>query len=240
MNILDDIKKYRIWNDYVDLSSLECKLSIHATVAILLLFYALGLYEEYANWIEIIKRILLSISTAMISMIGIVFAGVALTINTLKKDIYDLIIEHNGEDAVKRVFSSFKFLIFNMGIGAIITLVILMLTCVPYTLEKWSFYFLLAFYIYLFLFIIFYLIGLINNVIDFYFISLIYQDKNCESLYVNVIECVNEQRSDYLLKCLLDKKIISLDFKEGLKEYIKAQGFKNERDIIAYIDKHYQ
>ena len=240
MSILEDIKKYRIWNDYVDLSSLECKLSIHVTMAIILLFYVLGLYEEFTNWMEIIKRILLAISTTMISTIGIVFAGVTLTINTLKKDVYDLIIEHNDKDAVKRVFSSFKFLILNMGIGAIITLVMLMLTCAPYALGKWWFYSCFAVYVYWFLFIILYLIGLINNVIDFYFISIIYQDANCESVYSNVIECINEQRSDYLLKCLLDKKIISLDFKEGLKEYIKDKRFKNEKEIIDYIDKHYQ
>lgn len=238
MSILRDVKKYNRIKGYLDYNTLEFKMAIILALVFTGTSIYFNIYENTVVWGDILPKLLLSLATLMISMIGIMFAGIALCINILKKEIYIKINRVNGEGVLESIFSSFKFLIFNLGLGAIIFIGLYFFSSTSVYINEVFFYKLLFIVTYWFVFVIFYFIGLIDNVIELYFSCLLYQEeKEDESNYV---AGVNEARIDFIIKYLKDKGIVNDDFLIALKKYVLSLDSDDKEAIYNYIDKHYK
>ena len=87
-------------------------------------------------------------------------------------------------------------------------------------------------------FIIFYLVGVINNVIRMYFISHNYSEIN--TYEKTLLEVANEQRIDFVILSLIKHNILSPNFVNELLAMIKHMDSPNEKKVEEYIRNYYK
>ncbi|MDB2115668.1 hypothetical protein [Clostridium paraputrificum] len=223
--------------DYFNIFEMECRNSLIITIIIIATLYIFKVYENYDKFIETFRSLSQNIGVALVSLLGIIFAGIALIIGILKKQVIHEIDKINGKDTTKKLLVSFKFLVVNIGFAIMVFFYIYIILNINIKyIPKNIFYIILGLVIYYFCFLIFYTVSLILNTIRIYFIVNRYEELVEEKR--SVIDEANEIRIDFILNTILrdcDKE----EFINSLKEYVDNSSISDKKSIKEYFDEYY-
>lgn len=172
MGIFKNFTKNGKWIDYINLKNFECLLSFILTLIFLVTSYFIGLYNNLGHYIVDLQNVTLYIAQALIGTIGIIIAGVAIVMSVFNKDVMKQLKKLNRKEDIGKIFVSFEFLAFNIGIAIMAFLLVhICLFNDNILIPKFYFYLLFVVLFYFFSFVIFYSISLISNIIKIFFIS---------------------------------------------------------------------
>ena len=241
MGILEDIIKYKMYKEYINLKHLEVIASFIMTMIAVWFCLVNDLYNNYVNWRCIFIHISWSLSIAMLGMLGLIFASISLVINILNKNIVSAMKKINHNDTINDFMTTFKFLVVNVVSCIYLNLMIYFINNLPIgtcEISKEQYYVIVCFMTYITTFIIFYLVGVINNVIRMYFISHNYSEIN--TYEKTLLEVANEQRIDFVILSLIKHNILSPNFVNELLAMIKHMDSPNEKKVEEYIRNYYK
>lgn len=235
--IYNEFKVNGKFKDFFNISEIECKFSIIITCIVLLSLYYFKVYENFNEFVEAFKSLSQNIGIALVTLLGIIFAGITLIISILSKNIIYQIDKLNGKGVTKKLLVSFKFLVVNIGFAIMLFFYIYIILCIKSIyVDKVVFYVLLAAIIYYFCFLIFYTVSIILNTIRIYFIVNSYETILEEKR--TVIDSANEIRIDFILNSILDN-ISKKEYINSLNEYIDNSNIQNKEDVKKYLNDYY-
>lgn len=225
------------WNDYFNLKTFECRISLLMVAVIVVTFVILRVYDNFNDFLTPLQNITIYIASALIGMLGIILAGIAIIIGVLNNNIVKSIEKLNDKGSIQKVLVSFEFLAFNIGIGILIFFLIhIILYSHKGIIPEFPFYFVLIIISYLFSFIIFYAVSLISNSVRVFFITGLYSDiiNNEKTIY----DLSNEIRIDFILRSIL-KDTSKEEFLAKLFEMIDSSDIKDKEAVKTYLKNYY-
>lgn len=227
------------WKDYFNFKSFECKMSFILTVIVLIFFKILDVYNHFSIYVTALQNITIYIAQALIGMLGIILAGIAIIVGILNRDSISSIEKLNPKKSIQSVLVSFEFLVFNIGIGIFLFLLLnLILYSEQGLIPVFQFYCSLAIAIYFLAFIVFYTISLTGNCIRVFYINDLYTDISVKekSLY----DEVNEVRIDYLLYCLHKNTQMSPEeIINDIDNFVESSNILEKEAVKNYLEKYY-
>lgn len=127
-----ELKKYK---SLYDVSSLEVIFSILSTFIFLLLFPLISDYGEKISVLEKLVAFYDSIGMAMIGFLGVIIAGLAISIALISNKVFNYIKENNHLNAIESLLYGFYLLGFITAVQIIIMVVlhIVSMTNIPIT-----------------------------------------------------------------------------------------------------------
>lgn len=232
------LKKYRRWEDYYSLRSLEVKIAISITVIFMFfLFKVFGIYEIFNTIKADLKQIILYILSAEFALLGTSLAGMAIITSVMSPDFIKIINHVDKQETVNRVLSHFEFSSLNLAIQIVYLLIIYFsLMCNTLTIGKNIFFICCGFICYHFFFNLFYIIALIGECIEIYTIK--NQCKKVMEIEKSIIDIANEIRIDYILALLLQGSSRERLLKE-LFEIIDKSNISNQQYVKEYLKRWY-
>ncbi|MYL35541.1 hypothetical protein GLW08_11840 [Pontibacillus yanchengensis] len=236
--ILDRFSTNKKWKDYINIRSFECKASLIISILLVFAFYLFDMYGSFDTYVEVLQDITLNIIQALISLLGIIIAGVAIIFSALNKEVLATIKKINPTASIQTIFISFEFLAFNIGIGIMIFLLLHFSLYTSFELvPEIVFYILLSFFLYFFTFIIFYAISLISNIIRLFYITDTYSNIND---YENSVHYeANEIRIDFILNSIMKDRISKEEFIKQLFEFVERSNSDNKEEVKKYFRDYY-
>lgn len=235
--IFNEFKENGKFKDYINISQIECKLSICITMIVLISLHYINIYENFNKFIETFKNLSQNIGIALVTLLGIIFTGITLIISILNKKVIYEIDKLNGKGTTNKLLVSFKFLVVNIGIAIMLFFYIyIMIDVETINPPKVLFYIILAIIIYYFCFLIFYTVSLINNTIRIYFIVNKYEKVIDEKR--SIIDDANEIRIDFIMNTILNN-VSKEQFIESLNEYVDKTNINNKEEVKRYLNEYY-
>ncbi|MEE6452551.1 hypothetical protein RAH41_18470 [Gottfriedia acidiceleris] len=237
-NIINRFTQSGKWKDFINFKSFECKVSFFISLLFVLFIYVIDVYNNLEHYLVDIQNITLYIVQALIGAIGMIIAGVAIVMSVFNKEVMKQLKKLNRKEDIRKIFDSFEFLAFNIGIAIMIFLLVhISLFNDKVIVPKFFFYLLFGVLFYFFSFIIFYSISLISNTIKIFFISDTYSEIN--DYEKNIFIQANEIRIDYIIKSLFNGKVTKEEFLSNLEKHLEASDVDDEEAIRQYFKKYY-
>ncbi len=236
------IKKIKIkkFLDYINICSLEVKLSIISTVFIFITLTKLDLYINWSIFESLISNFIVCLIGSLFSVLSILFAGIAFISNIFSTEFIiklnkafkkeDNNTNRTGEKATEDILTSFFFLCLHIGILLIyLTIIMFVINSNKQLIGHDAFNFILVVTIYAICFTIFYLIALIDSCIHLNIIKMKYN--NIEMDKQSFYDKANEQRIELILATITDnykKQGIDVDIYNALRDIVDKSSYSEE------------
>ncbi|AZV56037.1 hypothetical protein [Clostridium sp. AWRP] len=225
--------KNRKYKDFYSFEEPECKIALILTIVIIVIGNCIKLFENFNAFRLALQNISIYVASGLLAMIGVILTGIALMLGLLDKKFRNSIKDVKG-DPIKEIMLSFEFITINIGLASIVFFCIHLGLFIPFNIPKYTcykiiFYSISFLIIYYFIFIVFYIIALISNSIDLFFIKGMYESVEIKdkSLY----DYANEIRIDYLLG-----KFIKQENQNVLQKFTDKNNINSNEDIIRELD----
>ena len=233
----DNVLTYININNFFDVGTVEVKSALFFTIIVFIVIYNLKVYDNFSIYQDAFKNIFIYIASALIGVIGLVFASVALVFTALDEKLLVKIKKYYPEIKYEDIFDNFKFISFNIGMEIILFfLLYLILHSDKELVNYYYFYLLVSIITYLFLFTVFYIVSLMGYCILIFKIK--YTFEKIQQIGKTIFEETNELKIDYLLT-----KYIELSERNGenvlyeLYDFVKTSESKNKEDVLKYLDQ---
>lgn len=229
-----DFTAYGKWRDYYNIKNLEVRFSIVVSSIFLLILEYLDFYENFSNYEEMVKNLLLYSIGGMFGLLGFSLSGIAIVISIFGIEDY---IRFKNKEIMKKVMSSFVFLAFNIGCAIFLYFIYyLFINSGRNKLQFCSFEIVLFIYIYSISFLIFYTVALVRNCVWLFQIKV--GSNETENGYTKAE--LNEIRIDAILSTMNENNMADGDEMMKLFEhYISKSSIKNKENAISYLEKRY-
>lgn len=236
--MLDRLRKFDRYKDYISISSWEVRASLTTTIVVLCVFVNfIYLYEDFDNYVSIICDIVLCIIGAEFGLLGIILAGIGIIVGLISKEVY-LAIKSINQEIIPRLMSQYEFcavcLVVQIVYFSIIPIMINSKAELP---DRRVFYGIVFFLVYHLFFNIYYILALLGNCIRFIEIkNKIYNVKEIEK---TTIDIANEIRIELLMSEVL-KGMEKSELLYQLELLVDLSSIDGKDEIKQYFRDYYQ
>lgn len=236
--IINKLQEY-VWFDLIDLTELQCCISVVLTIFIYFISSKINLYEIFITNQEELKNLFLELMGAFIGLLGFTISGIAIITALFSKENVQILNSGKFKKIFARSIQRFYFLTILLAI--FILELILIYICIisdkpPIAKQIFNCLFMIS--AYLFVFTITYSVGFVKQIISLYNIK---NKLDAVSKYEHsIFEEANEIRVDFLMMIILEK--YNYDYEDAIRELIRITNeseYPEKEEIIKYFKKHY-
>lgn len=224
--------------DIFNIKEVETQVSLALSVALCIIFHAVGFYNDINAYSDLIQNIIMCFIGGFVGMTGFSLAGMTMMVSLFSRKQVELIEKNNGSGSIEQVMGSYAYLAFISGINVFVLIITsVLIACNNKQLPVIGLVIFTFAVSYLSFFNVFYAVALVYNCIVLFEISKIYNEdkvqQNIETLAGNIA-------IDYMLSVLVEKLHITRDdVFDGFRNEASGLPEDVKEEIMSYFEGHY-
>ena len=228
------------WHDMINIKSYEVKMAGIFTILFIILLHNIDFYDNFKEYQELIIALFPQLISPSIGLLGFSLSGIAIIVSFFKKSEIDCIDRINGSGVIKFILSEYSFLSENIAIQCVVLFTMYFLVSSNITQASFCVFWCIVFLeIYHVLFIIFYTVALVRNIIKLYEIKNIYENVLDEKK--GFWNEVNEVKIDFIISTLIQNYNCALeDVVKSMIDFVASSDMQNKEKVIQYIREQYK